>query len=549
MATEVLEAGKEVRMDVKIKTALVSVSDKRGVVEFAKALSEMDVKIISTGGTAKKLSEAGVNVVGIESVTGFPEMMDGRVKTLHPRIHGALLGLRDKAEHKAAMKEHAIEPIDLVCVNLYPFEQTIAKPDCTLQEAIENIDIGGPSMLRSAAKNHKFVTVVTDPAQYGQVIEQMKSNDGAINEETRSQFARLAFTQTASYDAAISKYLNKRQAVEFPDKISIAIKKESSLRYGENPHQKAAYYKLAPSGETSISGAALLEGGKPISFNNLLDTDAAFELVKEFDEPAAVVVKHLNPCGCAVDADICVAYQKAYEGDVISAFGSIVALNQPVDEKLAKMIMESYSRFGKALGASGFFAEVIIAPKFEPDAIEIIRTLKAWGERVRLMETGPIDNAKTDCGEFDTRWVVGGLLLQTRDLVGWEPDVLTFPTKAKPTAQQLEDLRIAWLTAKHTKSNTIVLVKGKKVLGVGAGQMNRIESGLIAFKNAGEESKGSAMASDAFFPFPDNVENAAKAGVAAIVQPGGSNKDDEVIACADKHGIAMVFTGKRHFKH
>jgi len=321
------------------------------------------------------------------------------------------------------------------------------------------------------------------------------------------------------------------------------------LRYGENPHQSAAFYKLPPSREMSVGSARLLEGQTAISFNNLLDANAAFELVKEFAEPAAIVVKHLNPCGCAVDEDILEAYRKAYEGDVISAFGGIIALNRKVDVELARTIMESYSRFGKALGAGGFFAEVIIAPEFEKDAVEIIRTLKSWGSRVRLMETGPIDKAKIDCGEFDARCVIGGLLLQKRDLVGWELNALTYPTKAKPTKEQLEDLRIAWLTAKHTKSNTIVLVKNRKVIGVGAGQMNRVESGLIAFKNAGDAAKGCAMASDAFFPFPDNVENAAKAGVAAIVQPGGSKKDDEVIATADKHGIAMVFTGKRHFKH
>ncbi|MHC4061266.1 MAG: bifunctional phosphoribosylaminoimidazolecarboxamide formyltransferase/IMP cyclohydrolase [Planctomycetota bacterium] len=536
-------------MDVKIKTALVSVSDKAGVVEFAKKLNGMGVKIISTGGTARALKEAGVKVVGIESVTGFPEMMDGRVKTLHPKIHGGLLGLRDKAEHTGAMKEHSIEPIDMVCVNLYPFEATIAKPGCTLAEAIENIDIGGPSMLRSAAKNHRFVTVVTSPQQYGRVIEEMESKDGAVSEELRSDCARVAFGLTASYDAAISKYLNKRAGLDYPERVSVALMKEASLRYGENPHQTAAFYKLPSSGETSVSGGRLLEGGTPISFNNLLDTNAAFELVKEFEEPAAVVVKHLNPCGCAVDENIIEAYRKAYEGDVISAFGSIVALNRPVDVELAQTIMESYSRFGKARGAGGFFAEVIIAPKFEQDAVEIIRTLKAWGGRVRLMETGPIDRARIDCGEYDARCIVGGMLLQRRDLVGWEPQVLTYPTKARPTEEQLEDLRIAWLAAKHTKSNTIVLVKNRKVLGVGAGQMNRVESGLISFKRAGDEAKGCAMASDAFFPFPDNVENAAKAGVAAIVQPGGSNKDEEVIATADKHGIAMVFTGKRHFKH
>jgi len=536
-------------MDVRIKTALVSVSDKAGVVDFAKKLSEMGVKIISTGGTAKALSAGGVDVVGIESVTGFPEMMDGRVKTLHPKIHGGLLGLRDKAEHAAAMEKHSIEPIDLVCVNLYPFEQTVAKPDCTLAEAIENIDIGGPSMLRSAAKNHKYVTVVTEPDQYDKVIEEMKNNDGAVSEELRSDLARITFGLTASYDAAISAYLNAKAGVEYPERVSIAVAKEAELRYGENPHQSAAFYKLPASGETSVSSGKLLEGGTPISFNNLLDTNAAFELVKEFAEPAAVVVKHLNPCGCAVDEDITVAYRKAYEGDVISAFGGIVALNRKVNVELAQTIMESYSRFGKALGAGGFFAEVIIAPEFDADAVDIIRTLKAWGSRVRLVQTGPIDRAGIDGSEYDARCIVGGMLLQKRDLVGWEPDVLTFPTKARPSKEQLEDLRIAWLVSKHTKSNTIVLVKNRKVWGVGAGQMNRVESGLISFKRAGEESRGCAMASDAFFPFPDNIENAAKAGVTSIVQPGGSQKDDVVVAAADKHGIAMVFTGKRHFKH
>jgi phosphoribosylaminoimidazolecarboxamide formyltransferase/IMP cyclohydrolase len=527
---------------IKIKTALISVSDKTGTVDFAQKLTALGVKIISTGGTAKVLKQAGLDVVGIESVTGFPEMMDGRVKTLHPRIHGGLLALRDKAEHTAAMAEHEIEPIDLVCVNLYPFEETIAKSGCTVAEAIENIDIGGPSMLRSAAKNHKFVTVVTDASQYDSVIEQMQQNDGAVSLELRCDLARIAFGLTASYDAAISKYLNGKQNVEYPERVAIAVKKQSDLRYGENPHQTAAFYKLTASGE-------LLEGGKPISFNNLLDTNAAFELVKEFDEPAAIVVKHLNPCGCAVDEDICQAYRKAYEGDVVSAFGSIVALNRNVDVKLAQTIMESYSRFGKAKGASGFFAEVIITPKFDADAIEMIRTLKSWGSRVRLVETGPIDNSKTDRAEFDLRCIIGGLLLQRRDLAGWQPDVLTYPTKAKPTKKQLEDLKIAWLAAKHTKSNTIVLVKDRRVLGVGAGQMNRVESGLIAIKNAGDQAKGAAMASDAFFPFPDNVINAAKAGIACIVQPGGSQKDGEVIAAADEHAIAMVFTGKRHFLH
>jgi phosphoribosylaminoimidazolecarboxamide formyltransferase/IMP cyclohydrolase len=536
-------------MDVKIKVALISVSDKNGVVDFAKDLAGMGVKIISTGGTAKKLTEAGIDVVSVDSVTGFPEMMDGRVKTLHPKIHGGLLALRDKAEHAKALEDHSIEPIDMVCINLYPFEQTVAKPGCKLEEAIENIDIGGPSMIRSAAKNNKYVTVVTSPSQYEQVIAEMKKNKGAISETTRSEFARIAFGQTACYDTAISRYLNQKANIEYPCRVSIALTKETDLRYGENPHQSAAFYKLPASGETCIGSARMLEGGKGISFNNLLDVNAAFELVKEFSGPAAVVVKHLNPCGCAIDEDIRVAYQKAYEGDVVSAFGGIVALNRKVDTELATIIMESFSRFGKAKGAGGFFAEVIIAPEFDDEAIKCIRTLKGWGQNVRLLETGPIDRAKIDASEYDVRCIVGGLLLQKRDLVSWEPDALSYPTKARPSEKQFEDLRLGWIVAKHVKSNTIVLAKDNRIVGVGAGQMNRVESGLIAFKQAGAESKGCAMASDAFFPFPDNIENAAKAGIACIVQPGGSKKDGEVIACADEHGIAMVFTGKRHFKH
>ena len=536
-------------MDVKIKTALISVSDKTGIVEFATKLSEMGVKIISTGGTAKQISDAGIDVVSIDSVTGFPEMMNGRVKTLHPKIHGGLLALRDNPEHAKALADHQINPIDLVCVNLYPFEETIAKEDCTFEDAIENIDIGGPSMVRSAAKNHKYVTVVTNPSQYDTVIDQMKANDGAVNEDFRKDCARIAFGLTANYDAAISKYLNEKKQVEYPERVSIALAKDKELRYGENPHQSAAFYKLPANDEVSVGGAKFLEGGIGISFNNLLDVNAAFELVKEFEEPAAIVVKHLNPCGAAIDDDITVAYEKAYLGDVVSAFGGIIALNRKVDKNLAATIMESYSRFGKAAGASGFFAEVIIAPEFDKDAVETIRTIKQWGQRVRLMETGPIDRASIDASEYDVRCIVGGMLLQKRDIVGWEPDLLTYPTKVKPTPEQMEDLKVAWLTAKHVKSNTITLVNGKRLVGCGAGQMNRIESGLIAFKNAGDLSKGSAMGSDAFFPFPDNVENAAKAGVACIVQPGGSKKDDEVIKVADEKGIAMVFTGKRHFKH
>ncbi len=536
-------------MDIKIKTALISVWDKTKVVEFAKALAGMGVRIISTGGTAKQLADAKIQVVGVEAITGFPEMMDGRVKTLHPKIHGALLGLRDKAEHLEAMKIFNIDPIDLVCVNLYPFEQTIAKPDSTFAEAIENIDIGGPAMIRSAAKNHRYVTVVTSPDQYDRIIEQMQASGGMVGEQIRADLARTAFGATSAYDAAIARYLNVKAGVDFPERVTLPLRREAVLRYGENPHQAGAFYKLPHARETSVSSGALTSADTEMSFNNLMDSNAAFELAKEFDEPAAVIVKHMNPCGCAIDEDIRLAYRKAYEGDVVSAFGGIIALNRPLDEELARTIMESYSRFGKALGASGFFAEVIVAPTIDPQAMEIIKTLKTWGARVRLVQTGPIDRSRTDHVEYDCRCVVGGMLLQRRDMVGWEPEQLTYPTKTRATAAQLEDLKLAWLVAKHTKSNAIVLAKNRKILGVGAGQMNRVESGQIAVKHAGNESRGSVLASDAFFPFADNVDNAAQAGIAAIVQPGGSKKDDEVIAAADRYGIAMVFTGKRHFKH
>jgi phosphoribosylaminoimidazolecarboxamide formyltransferase/IMP cyclohydrolase len=536
---------------VKIKRALISVSDKTGVLDFARSLSGMGVEIISTGGTARALAEGGVSVIGIESVTGFPEMMDGRVKTLHPKIHGGLLALRDKADHVEAMQENDITPIDLVCVNLYPFEQTVARPGCTLADAIENIDIGGPSMVRSAAKNHKFVTIVTGPDQYNIILKEMKANGGAVSEATRSELARKAFALTAAYDSAISAYLSAQAGEKFPERLTISLKRGAELRYGENPHQQAAFYRLAKeSGEPCVAYAKQLEGGRQISFNNLMDTDAAFELVKEFDDPAAVVVKHMNPCGCAVDPDIVEAYRKAYIADPISAFGGIIAVNRPVTEELADAICECYQRWGKDLGAGGFFAEVIIAPEFSPKAVDMIRTRKRWGrEDVRLLETGSLDKDKINKSEQNLRCLVGGALLQDRDLVGWEPNQIKIVTKRPPTGAELTDLQLAWTVVKHVKSNTIVLVKDRAVVGVGAGQMNRVDSGMLAIRQAKEQAKGSAMASDAFFPFPDNVTQAAKAGIASIVQPGGSKQDQLSIDEADKNNMAMVFTGKRHFKH
>ncbi len=536
---------------VKIKRALISVSDKTGVLDFARSLTQMGVEIISTGGTARALSEGGIQVIGIESVTGFPEMMDGRVKTLHPKIHGGLLALRDKADHVEAMQDNDITPIDLVCVNLYPFEQTVARPGCTLADAIENIDIGGPSMVRSAAKNNKFVTIVTNPDQYNAILKEMKTNNGAVSEATRSELARKAFALTAAYDSAISAYLAAQAGEKFPERLTISLKRGEELRYGENPHQQAAFYRLAKeSGEPCVAYAKQLEGGRQISFNNLMDTDAAFELVKEFDDPAVVVVKHMNPCGCAVDPDIVEAYRKAYIADPISAFGGIIAVNRPVTEELADAICECYQRWGKDLGAGGFFAEVIIAPEFDAKAVQIIRTRKRWGrEDARLLETGSLDKDKINKSELNLRCLVGGALLQDRDLVGWEPNQIKIVTKRQPTGAELTDLQLAWTVVKHVKSNTIVLVKDRAVVGVGAGQMNRVDSGMLAIRQAKEQAKGSAMASDAFFPFPDNVTQAAKAGIAAIVQPGGSKQDQLSIDEADKNNMAMVFTGKRHFKH
>jgi len=537
---------------VKVQRALVSVSDKTGIVEFVSSLVEMGVEIISTGGTAKALKAAGIDVIAIDEVTGFPEMMDGRVKTLHPKIHGGLLALRDNPEHMTAQKENNIQNIDLVCVNLYPFENTIAKAGCTFHDAIENIDIGGPSMVRSAAKNYGFVTIVTDPNQYAAIISEMKDNDGATSQATRSTCSAQAFAKTASYDSAISHYLATQASDTFPATTTLSLVRGNELRYGENPHQKAAFYRLAKkSNEPSVTSAQLLEGGKQISFNNFMDTNAAFELVKEFSEPAVVIVKHMNPCGVAIDEDIITAYKNAYLSDVTSAFGGIIATNRTVTKALASAILESYSTWGKSAGAAGFFAEVIIAPSFDDDAIDLMRNgAKKWArENVRLLATGDIDTEQINKSEFDVRCIAGGMLLQERDLISWEDDQIKTVTKRETTAQENKDLKLAWIVAKHVKSNTIVLAKNNAAIGIGAGQMNRVDSGMLAIRQAKDEASGCVMASDAFFPFPDNVTQAAKAGITAVVQPGGSQNDQLSIDECNNHNMAMVFTGKRHFKH
>ncbi|PLX88154.1 MAG: bifunctional phosphoribosylaminoimidazolecarboxamide formyltransferase/inosine monophosphate cyclohydrolase [Desulfuromonas sp.] len=518
-----------------IKRALVSVSDKAGIVELARELNGFGVEILSTGGTAKMIRDAGIPVKDVSEFTGFPEMLDGRVKTLHPKVHGGLLGLRDNQEHVATMAEHGIEPIDLVVVNLYPFESTVAKPDCALEDAIENIDIGGPTMLRSAAKNNRSVTVLVDPADYAPVIEEMRQNNGSVSAETNFKLAVKVYQHTAAYDGAISNWLGCKvddDAVDFPPALSLQFKKAQGMRYGENPHQKAAFYVEKDVTEASIATAKQLQG-KALSYNNIGDTDAALECVKQFSEgPACVIVKHANPCGVAVGKTLLDAYQRAFSTDPESAFGGIIAFNRELDAETAQAIVDKQ------------FVEVIIAPKVAAEASEVVAAKK----NVRLLECGewPAETGQ----RLDFKRVNGGLLVQDADLQ-LSAD-LQVVTKRVPTAKEQEDLQFAWRVAKFVKSNAIVYGKDGMTIGVGAGQMSRVNSARIAVikaEHAGLEVQGSAMASDAFFPFRDGIDNAAAAGVTAVIQPGGSIRDEEVIAAADEHGIAMVFTGMRHFRH
>lgn len=530
----------------KISRALVSVSDKTGIVDFVKGLKEFDIEIISTGGTARMLTEAGIALTPISDYTGFPEMMDGRVKTLHPKVHGGLLGIRDNAEHTAAMEEHAIKPIDMVVVNLYPFEATVAKPDVLLAEAIENIDIGGPSMVRSAAKNHKYVAVVTDPSRYGDIIEEMKKSGGELSETTCFSLAAGAFALTAHYDSAISDYFEKQVGEEFPpETLRLELKLVQKLRYGENPHQRAAFYKPAPKVgkqprqiELSIATAEQLSG-KALSYNNIMDADGALEIVKNFSEIAAAVIKHANPCGCAIGGTLKEAYVKAHACDPVSAFGSIVALNRPLDVEIAKEIADPEK-----------FIEVVIAPEFEDGMVEVLTTSTRWGKNVRLLKTGALPKpSERSRLEFDLRKVVGGMLLQDRDLEEYAGEGLKVVSKRAPTEAEMEELKFAWTVVKCVKSNAIVISKDFAGVGVGAGQMSRVDASRIAAFKAGERARGGVLASDAFFPFPDALEAAAEAGVTAIIEPGGAMRDKEVIAAADACDIALVFTGMRHFKH
>lgn len=509
------------------KRALISVSDKTGIVEFAQGLIEAGFEIISTGGTSKTLEENGVDVIGISDVTGFPEILDGRVKTLHPNVHAAVLAKHGDEDHKAQLAEHHIEPIQLVCVNLYPFQSTISKPDVTVEDAIENIDIGGPTMLRSSAKNHEYVTVIVDSEDYPKVLAELKENDG-VSKTTNRRLAAKVFRHTAAYDAVISEYMTELAEEENPESMTVTYELKQSLRYGENPHQKAAFYKKPLGSVFSIAEAKQLHG-KELSYNNINDADAALQIVKEFQEPAAVAVKHMNPCGVGVGATIFEAFEKAYEADSTSIFGGIIALNREVDKATAEKLHE-------------IFLEIIIAPGFTQEALDVLTSKK----NLRLLT---IDFQSTKKAERKLTSIEGGLLVQERDAYSLKDADVKVATKREPTAEEWKALELGWKIVKHVKSNAIVICDDQMTLGVGAGQMNRVGAAKIALEQAGERVAGSALASDAFFPMDDTVEAAAKAGVTAIIQPGGSKKDQDSIDKADEYGIAMVFTGVRHFKH
>jgi len=536
-----------------IRRALISVFDKEGIEPFARALSDMGVEIISSGGTAKAIQAAGIQVRPVEEWTGFPEMLGHRVVTLHPKVHGALLALRDDPSHQADMKKYGIEPIDLVVCGLYPFEDAIARDGCTLHDAVEMIDIGGPTMVRAAAKNHKFVTVVIDRSQYDLVLDQMRANNGQVGLELRRRLAHQAFATTAHYDGQIAAYLGRQMGAELPERITFTYRKACDLRYGENPHQKGAFY-VSPDASEPCVGRAKLLGGREISYNNYFDANGALELVKDFEEPAVAIIKHANPAGCAIDEDMVEAYRKAYFGDVNAAMGGIVAVNRPVGEDLAGAIVQTYARWGKDAGAGGFFAEIVAAPSFEAGALEIIRAREGWGKDVRLLEVGELTGRRN--GEKLLKYVVGGMLVQDRDLLAVNEDDWKVVTRRRPTAQELADMRFAWIVCKHTKSNAIALAKDRALLGAGAGQMSRVNSARLAGQIARAyggggvvDTRGCVLASDAFFPFPDSLDWAAEVGATAVIEPGGAKKDPDVVARADALGLAMIFTGARHFNH
>ena len=514
-----------------VKRALLSVSNKTGLVEFAKQLQAMGIEMISTGGTYTILQDAGIRAMKVSDVTQFPEMMDGRVKTLHPKIHGAILARRDKKEYLQELKKYGITPIDMVVVNLYPFRETIQKPGVLLEEAVEQIDIGGPTLIRAAAKNFEGVVVVVNPNNYAPILAELEKNKSQISLQTRQKLAIEAFQHTMEYDSYIFCYLSNQfqaDSKKFPDYLFFPFKKVQNLRYGENPHQEAAFYAELKVTEPCVTNSQQLHG-KELSFNNIYDLDAALELIKEFTEPAAAIIKHTNPCGFAVGKDIYEAYKLAYATDPLSAYGSIVAFNREVSEAAANEVVKT-------------FVEAVIAPDFEDSALNILKTK----ENLRFLKTLPLSPPQPS---WDWKKVVGGVLVQDRDLKELTQSDLKYVTTIRPTSEQLESLLFAWKVVKHIKSNAILLVKDKHTTGVGAGQMSRIDSVNLAIKKAGENSSGSVMASDAFFPFRDSIDAAVKAGVIAIIEPGGSIRDQEVIDAANELEIPLVFTGIRCFRH
>jgi phosphoribosylaminoimidazolecarboxamide formyltransferase / IMP cyclohydrolase len=513
-----------------IKRALISVSDKTGIVELAKELEKSGIEIISTGGTAKTLSDEGIKVINVSDITGFPECLDGRVKTLHPKVHGGLLAIRENDEHMRQIKELGIDPIDMVIINLYPFKKTVLKGHVELEEAIENIDIGGPTMLRAAAKNYQDVVVIVDPLDYKKVLDELKVSK-EISIKTKFKLAYKVFEHTSHYDTLIAKYLRDKLGEEFfPETLSLTFEKVQDLRYGENPHQKAVFYKEIGANIGCITSAKQLHG-KELSYNNINDTNGALELLKEFDEPTVVAVKHANPCGVASAENIHDAYVKTYEADPVSIFGGIIAANREIDAKTAEEINK-------------IFVEIVIAPSFSEEAVKILSQKK----NIRILQLDNI-SAKLPAGTYDMKKVAGGLLVQNynNELINQED--LQCVTEKKPTLEEMEDLIFTMKVVKHTKSNGIVLGKNKQSIGVGPGQLNRIMAAKIAIEYGAERAKGAVLASDAFFPFIDCVEAASKTGITAIIQPGGSLKDNESIEACNKHGIAMIFTGMRHFKH
>ncbi len=518
--------------EVRVSRALLSVSDKTGLVEFARGLQELGVEIVSTGGTARELARAGLQSRAIEDFTGFPEMMDGRVKTLHPRLYAGLLAVRDNDEHLSAASAHQIEPVDLVCVNLYPFERTVARGDASDEEIIENIDIGGPTMIRAAAKNHAFAAVVVDPDDYATVLEELRGSDARLSLATRSRLAGRAFATTARYDAAIATWFASREAQGFPSQQARVYEKQLDLRYGENPHQRAAYYAQVGAPRHLLEGVTQRHG-KELSFNNLLDLSSARELVEDFDGPACAIVKHNNPCGCAVGETIEQAYERAFACDPMSAYGGVIALNRPVDRACAERL-------------SGQFIEVLLAPAFDPAALEILTAKK----NVRLLE---LPEWPAPSHEVESKPVIGGQLVQTRDVVSETRADMRAMGAAQPSEAQWQDLELAWRVCRHVRSNAIVIVADGATIGIGAGQTSRVDAVRLAVDKAREFRSdalaGSSLASDAYFPFADGPQLAIDAGVAAIIQPGGSVRDEEVVAAVDAAGVAMVATGVRHFRH